>query len=150
MRVTRGLLILGAVATLGACTAEDLLNVADLPINPLLVGDWVTTAATVSDPLGAYPDVDMIAAGASMSIEFSPTGTYEMTTSDGTTQEMESGTFRFVEATVLELLEAGETEGEMWTIDLSATSMAVSFDDVFDFDEDGNDEPASWALNLLK
>ena len=64
MRVTRGLLILGVVATLGACSTEDLLNVGDLPIDPNLVGEWLTTSATVSDPLGQYDDVDLIAAGA--------------------------------------------------------------------------------------
>ena len=150
MRVTRGLLILGVAATLGACSTEDLLNVGDLPVNPLLVGDWLTTAATVSDPLGTYADVDLIAAGASMSIEFSPTGTYEMTVDEGSGQEIETGTYRFVELNVIELIPAGETDGDMWTIDLSATNMAVTFDDVFDFDDDGTEEPANWALDLLK
>ena len=150
MRIKRGLLMLGVVATLSGCTAEDLLNVGDLPINPLLVGEWLTTAATVSDPLGTYADVDMIAAGASMSIDFSPTGSYEMTTNDGSVQEIETGTYQFVELTVLELIQTGETEGEMWTIELSATNMGVTFDDVFDFDDDGNEEPAQWALTLLK
>ena len=121
-----------------------------MPIDPNLVGEWLTTSATVSDPLGQYADVDLIAAGASMSIEFSLTGTYEMTMDEGSGQEIETGTYRFVELNMIELIPAGETDGDMWTIDLDATNLAVTFDDVFDFDDDGTEEPASWALDLLK
>jgi len=122
----------------GGC--EDLLNQEE--DNPLaaLVGTWITTAHHIAKSGDTSQSVDLFAAGVRVSLEIDANGNYVHTWTNSDGSEVDSGTLTADNSTL-----TVNTGTETFTLSYLLVAGILTITDsntVWDFDDDGTDEPA--------
>ena len=114
------------------------------------VGDWLASSYVVTNIANTSQSEDLTALGITLSLMFTET-TYSGTASfPGELAETFSGTYT-ISGNELTLNETGELEPDMMTYTLSGNTMTLTGnDDEFDFDNDGLDDPATFAMVFQK
>ena len=114
------------------------------------VGDWLASSWVLTSVANTSQSADFIALGMALSITFTET-TYSGTVNmDGGVVDTFSGTYT-ISGSQLILNETGETELDTMTYSLSGNAMTLSGDDeAYDFDQDGQDDPATFTMVLAK
>ena len=114
------------------------------------VGDWLATSYVVTSVANTSQSQDLTLLEMTMSITFTET-TYSGTVSfPGEVTETFSGTYA-IEGNQLTLNETGEGTPELMTYTLSANTLTLSGDDEqYDFDDDGQEDPATFTMVLAK
>ena len=129
---------LALALSLPACS-EAGIEVVDL------VGIWDATKfefeETTGDPVVT---ADLITMNTTVTVTVNENGTYQVAiTFLDNEPEVETGTWTLEGGNLLILTATGESVGEEFEVSLSGTTLTLrSSDLVFDFDEDGTDEPA--------
>ncbi len=114
------------------------------------VGDWLASSYVVTSIANTSLSADLIPLGMTISITFTET-TYSGTADflDEVPEEF-SGTYA-ISGNQLTLNETGELEPDMMTYTLSGNAMTLSGDDEhYDFDDDGQDDLATFVMVLAK
>ena len=114
------------------------------------VGDWLASSYVVTNIANTSQSEDLTALGMTLSITFTET-TYSGSASfPGEATETFSGTYT-IEGNQLTLNETGESETDTMTYTLAGDTMTLSgLDDEYDFDDDGQDEPATFTTVLAR
>ena len=114
------------------------------------VGDWLASSYVVTNIANTSQSEDLIPLGMTLSITFTET-TYSGTAGfTGEATETFSGTYT-IDGNQLILMETGELETDTMAYTLSGNTMTLSgLDEQYDFDGDGVDDPASFAMVMAK
>ncbi len=114
------------------------------------VGDWLASSWVLTSVANTSQSADFIALGMALSITFTET-TYSGTVNmDGGAMDTFTGTYT-ISGSQLILDEVGETELDTMTYTLSGNAMTLSGDDeAYDFDEDGQEDPATFRMVFAK
>ena len=114
------------------------------------VGDWLASSYVVTNIANTSQSEDLTALGMTLSLTFTET-TYSGTASfPGEVTETFSGTYT-ISGNQLTLNDTGEGTPEIMTYTLSANTLTLSGDDEqYDFDDDGQDEPATFTTVLAR
>ncbi len=114
------------------------------------MGDGLASSYVVTNIANTSQSEDLIGLGLTLSITFTET-TYSGTAAHtGEPTETFSGTYA-INGNQLTLDETGELEPDTMTYTLSGNTMTLSGDDEdYDFDEDGQDDPATFVMVLAK
>lgn len=114
------------------------------------VGDWLASSYVVTNIANTSQSEDLTALGMTISITFTET-TYSGTANfNGEGTEAFSGTYT-IEGNQLTLNETGKLEADTMTYTLVGDTMTLSgLDDEYDFDDDGQEDPASWVMVLQR
>ena len=113
-------------------------------------GDWLASSYVVTNVANSSQSEDLTVLGMTLSITFTET-TYSGTASfPGEVAETFSGTYT-IDGNQLTLNETGELQPETMTYTLSGDTMTLSGDDEqYDFDDDGQEDPATFTMVLAK
>jgi hypothetical protein len=114
------------------------------------VGDWLASSYVVTNLANTSQSEDLTVLGMTLSLTFTET-TYSGTADflDEVPEEF-SGTYA-ISGNQLTLNETGELEPDMMTYTLSGNVMTLSGDDEhYDFDDDGQDDLATFVMVLAK
>lgn len=135
MKWSRLLVVAPLVAGLGLACGEDVA-VEDL------VGTWNATEFVFSDFGDPVTDFDVLDSGGAVSIVIRANNTYTITfTFPGAEPETDDGTWA-LDGDVL-TFDAGTADETAFDVSLSGNTLTIHTEDItFDFDEDGDDEPA--------
>ena len=110
------------------------------------VGDWLATSYFLTSVENTSLSADLIEFGMTLSITFTETSYAGTSTFPGEAAESFSGTYT-IEGNQLTLVEVGEPGPDTMTYTLSGNTLTmVGNDDEFDFDDDGQDDPASFTM----
>ncbi len=114
------------------------------------VGDWLASSWVLTSVANTSQSADFIALGMALSITFTET-TYSGTVNmDGGAVDTFTGTYT-ISGSQLILDEVGETELDTMTYTLTGNTMTLTGgDDEFDFDDDGQEDPATFTMVLAK
>ncbi len=114
------------------------------------VGDWLASSYVVTSIANTSLSEDLVPLGLTLSITFTET-TYSGTAAfDGEPTDTFSGTYT-ISGSQLTLNETGQGTPDTMTYTLSGNAMTLSGDDEdHDFDEDGQDDPATFVMVLAK
>ncbi|MCH8936230.1 MAG: lipocalin family protein [Gemmatimonadetes bacterium] len=114
------------------------------------VGDWLASSYVVTSVANTSQTQDLTALGMTLAITFTET-TYSGSASfPGEVTETFSGTYT-ISGNQLTLNETGEGTPEIMTYTLSGNTLTLSGDDEqYDFDDDGQDEPATFTTVLAR
>ncbi len=139
--------------------ARFVLTFADLSESPdpALVGSWTATAMVFTSVEDPETSVDVIQYGAELSLVVNADGTYavEITHPDEPTPvtETESGLYTSIEG-LLWVYDTSSADPQLallfYSVDGSAATLAHHWDEEFDFDDDGVDDPATLTITLVK
>jgi hypothetical protein len=110
------------------------------------VGNWLATSYVLTSVENTSLSADLIDLGMGLSITFTET-TYAGTfTLPGEDDESFSGTYT-IDGNELILVEVGEPGTDTMTYTLSGNTLTMTgTDDSFDFDDDGQEDPASFTM----
>ncbi len=115
-----------------------------------LVGQWIASAYTVTSVADPTMSAELIALGMTLTITFTETSYTGVVTFPGEPQEDFSGTYT-IEGQSLILDEVGEVDLETMAYSLLGSILTLSGDDdSYDFDDDGQEEPATFVTVLDK
>ncbi len=114
------------------------------------VGDWLASSYVVTSIANTSLSEDLIPLGMTISITFTET-TYSGTAAfTGEPTETFSGTYT-ISGKQLTLNETGQGEPELMTYTLSGNTMTLAgSDEEYDFDDDGQEDPATFTMVLAK
>ncbi len=114
------------------------------------VGDWIASSYVVTSVANTSQTQDLTAMGMTLAITFTET-TYSGTASfPGEVTETFSGTYT-ISGNQLTLNESGEGSTRMMTYSLSGNTLTLSGDDEeYDFDDDGQEDPATFTMVLAR
>ena len=114
------------------------------------VGDWLTSSYVVTNIANTSQSEDLIGLGMTLSLTFTETSYSGTASFPGEVAETFSGTYT-ISGNQLTLDEVGATELDTMTYTLSGNAMTLSGDDEsYDFNQDGQDDPATFAMVLAK
>ena len=114
-----------------------------------LVGQWIANAYTVTSVADPTMSAELITLGMTLTITFTETSYTGVVTFPGEPQEDFSGTYT-IEGQSLILDEVGEEELETMTYNLSGDVLTLSGEDTYDFDDDQQEDPATFVLVMDK
>ncbi len=110
------------------------------------VGDWLASSYVVTNIANTSQSEDLIGLGMTLSITFTETSYSGTAGFPGEATETFSGTYT-IDGNQLILNETGELEPDTMTYALSGNTMTLSGDDEeYDFDDDGQDDPATFTM----
>ena len=114
------------------------------------VGDWLASSYVVTSVANTSQTQDLTALGMTLAITFTEP-TYSGSASfPGEVTETFSGTYT-IEGNHLTLNETGEGSPEIMTYTLSGNTLTLSGDDEqYDFDDDGQEDPATFTTVLAR
>ena len=114
------------------------------------VGDWIASSYVVTSVANTSQTQDLTAMGMTLAITFTET-TYSGTASfPGEVTETFSGTYT-ISGNQLTLNESGEGSTRLMTYSLSGNTLTLSGDDEeYDFDDDGQEDPATFTMVLAR
>ncbi len=137
-----GVALLAAVAV-GCSDSTGTASPSDL------VGEWLSSSYVVTNVANTSETEDLTALGLTISLTFTET-TYSGTAAfPGEPTEVFSGTYTIV-GNQLTLNETGMPEPETMTYSLSGSVLTLSGEDMNDFDDDGQEESATFVMVLAK
>ena len=114
------------------------------------VGDWLASSYVVTNIANTSQSQDLIPLGMTLSITFTETGYSGTADFPGEATETFSGTYT-IDGNQLTLNETGQVETDTMTYALSGNTMTLSgLDEQYDFDDDGQEDPASFVMVLAK
>ncbi len=115
-----------------------------------LAGVWLAVAYTVTNVANTSLSAELVVMGLSLSLTITETSYAGIVTFPGEPTEDFSGTYT-IDGQSLILDELGEVELETMIYSLSGSVLTLSGnDDEYDFDDDGQDEPATFVIVLDK
>lgn len=115
-----------------------------------LNGTWNATSFVFTNVANTSETFDLIANGGSFSLTITADGQFTGTLTSPGENETFSGTY-VAQGTNLILTDAMEpNDPETVSFTLSGNTLTIDSDDVFDFDDDGVDEPATSRLVLQR
>lgn len=114
------------------------------------VGDWLASSYVVTSVANTSQSQDLTVLGMTLSITFTETTYSGIASFPGEVAEIFSGTYT-IEGNQLTLNETGKLEADTMTYTLVGDTMTLSgLDDEYDFDDDGQEDPASWVMVLQR
>ncbi len=114
------------------------------------VGDWLASSYVVTSIANTSLSEDLVPLGMTLSITFTETTYSGTVVFPGEPTETFSGTYA-INGNQLTVDETGELEPDTMTYTLSGNTMTLSGDDEdHDFDEDGQDDLATFVMVLAK
>ena len=114
------------------------------------VGDWLASSYVLTSIENTSLSADLIEFGMTLSITFTETTYSGTSTCPGEAAEPFSGTYT-IDGNQLILVEVGEPGPDTMTYTLSGNTLTMTgTDEEFDFDDDGQDDPASFTMVFLK
>jgi hypothetical protein len=114
------------------------------------VGEWLASSYIVTNIANTSQSEDLIGMGMTLSITFTETSYSGTASFPGEVAETFSGTYA-ISGSQLTLNETGQGTPETMTFTLSGNAMTLSGDDEdYDFDQDGQDDPATFVMVLAK
>ena len=115
-----------------------------------LVGQWIANAYTVTSVATTSTSAELVGVGMTLTLTFTETAYTGVVTFPGDPQENFSGTYT-IEGQSLILDEVGQDAPETMTFSLLGSILTLSGDDdSYDFDNDGQEEPATFVIILDK
>ena len=135
-----------ALTLMSACTD----GLVDVNVDEI-VGTWNATEMVFTSDADSEVFVDLIAEGASLSVELGNDGTYQLVILEpGFEPEDEAGTYS-VDGAILTLDPIEFPENDLFEAVLNGNSLTLmSSDDEFDFDDDGIEDAASLEVTLAR
>ena len=110
------------------------------------VGDWLATSYVLTSVENTSLSADLIDIGMGLSITFTETTYAGTSTFPGEEDESFSGTYT-IDGNELILVEVGEPGTDTMTYTLSGNTLTMTgTDESFDFDDDGQEDPASFTM----
>jgi hypothetical protein len=114
------------------------------------VGDWLASSYVLTSIENTSLSADLIEFGMTLSITFTETTYSGTSTFPDEAAESFSGTYT-IEGNQLILNEVGELEPDTMTYTLSGNTLTMTGnDEEFDFDDDGQEDPASFTMVFAK
>jgi hypothetical protein len=114
------------------------------------VGDWLASSYVLTMVENTSMSADLIEFGMTLSITFTETTYTGTSTFPGEDPEPFSGTYT-IEGNQLTLNEVGELEPDTMTYTLSGNTLTFTgTDETYDFDDDGQEDPASFTMVFQK
>ena len=115
-----------------------------------LVGVWIADAYTVTSVANASQTAELVGDGFTLTITFTETTYAGIASHPGEPAEDFSGTYTIVGQSLI-LDEVGQDLPETMAYILSGSTLTLSGDDDdYDFDEDGQDDPATFVIVMDK
>ncbi len=120
------------------------------PASPAdLVGQWIASAYTVTSVANTSTTAELVGMGLTLTITFTETAYSGVNTFPGDPQEDFSGTYT-IEGQNLILDEVGQDLPETMAYVLAGNVLTLSGTDSHDFDDDGQEEPATFIMVMNK
>ncbi len=114
------------------------------------VGEWLASSYVVTNIANTSETADLIVLEMALSITFTETNYSGTASFPGEVAETFSGTYT-ISGNQLTLDEADQLEPDTMTYTLSGNAMTLAGnDEQYDFDNDGQDDPASFTMLLAK
>ena len=114
------------------------------------VGDWLASSYVVTSIANTSLSEDLVAQQMTLSITFTETTYSGTAVFPGEPTETFSGTYT-IGASQLTLSETDQLEPELMTYTLSGNAMTLSgVDELYDFDGDGVEDPATFMMVLAR
>ena len=115
-----------------------------------LVGVWIANAYTVTNVANTSQSVNLSDMGFTITITFTETTYAGVASFPGELAEDFSGTYT-IDGQTLILNESGQGTPDIMAYILSGSTLTLSGDDdEYDFDEDGQEESATWVMVMDK
>jgi hypothetical protein len=114
-----------------------------------IAGTWTATAIVFTQTAAPMTVVDIVDEGASLTLLLGADGSYTFTFTSPDENEVETGTYS-VSGSTITLTETGSTQIETFEISRDENTMTLTDDDMFEFDEQEGDEPATLVITLTR
>ena len=114
-----------------------------------LVGQWIASAYTVTSVANTSMSAEVIGMGMTLTLTFTETAYTGVVTFPGDPDENFAGTYT-IDGQQLILDEVDQETPETMTYSLSGNVLTLSGDDTFDFDDDQQEDPATFVLVMDK
>ena len=148
-RSSMGIALLASVA-IGCSDSAGPAGPAGPATTADLVGQWVASAYTVTSVANTSLSANLTDLGFTLTITFTETTYAGLASFPGDVPEDFSGTY-VIEGLQLILNETGQGSPETMTHSLSGNILTLSGnDESYDFDDDGQEEPATFVILLDK
>lgn len=146
----RPLLALLVMTTLAACNEATSIEGTN-GITPALVGTWNATSVEFTNVANPSEKVDLIAEGGSVRLVIQASGSYTLTLGfPGEPDETEQGAVE-IEGNRFTLAGSNPDDDNVFNYTLVNNTLTLTAnDESFDFDDNGDDEPASLRVVLVK
>ncbi len=114
-----------------------------------LVGVWVANAYAITSVADTSKSLNLFSMGVTLTLTFTETTFVGVEVYPGEPAETFSGTYTIL-GQQLTLNETGQLEPETMTYSLSGSVLTLSGEDMNDFNDDGQEEPATFVMVLAK
>ncbi len=143
MRASRWMLMIAGLA-IAACSNDPVA-----PDDTSLVGTWNATEWWFTNQANATQSIEIISLGASISVVVDDDLNYTATTATPTGPETYTGTLQ-IAGNIVTFTDLGDGPA-VYTMEMSGSTLILTTsDEAFDFDLDGQDEPADMRLLLTR
>ena len=114
-----------------------------------LVGQWSANAYTVTSVANPSTSAELVSMGMTLTLTFTETTYVGVWVFPGEPTENFSGTYT-IEGQQLTLNETGQVDPEIMTFSLSGSVLTLSGEDSYDFDNDQQEDPATFVMVMDK